>query len=198
LLIKRIMDIAGALMTILIFSPFMLIAILGILITDGLPIFYEWNVFGLNKKPFRSWKFRTMVRNADELKESLMHKNEMEGPVFKITNDPRTFLFGRWLRKWSIDETPQFFSVILGDMSLVGPRPAGIAELQKYESWQRRKLSIKPGITCLWQANGRNGINNFDDWVRLDLEYIDTWSIWLDIKILFKTIPAVLTRKGAS
>ncbi|MGA7159800.1 MAG: sugar transferase [Bacteroidota bacterium] len=198
LVLKRLVDIAGALVALVIFSPFMIMAALGILITDGLPIFYEWNVYGLNKKPFRSWKFRTMVRNADDLKESLMDMNEMDGPVFKITNDPRIFPFGKWLRKWSIDETPQLFSVITGDMSLVGPRPAGIAELQRYESWHRRKLSIKPGITCLWQVNGRNHIKNFDEWIRLDLEYIDNWSVWLDIQILLKTVQAVVTHKGAS
>lgn len=198
LFIKRIIDILGSLIAILIFSPFMLIAAFGILISDGRPILYNWNVVGINKKPFRSWKFRTMVKDADSLKSNLMSDNEMDGPVFKIKNDPRVLPFGRWLRKWSIDETPQFFSVLKGDMSLVGPRPAGPHELEKYESWQRRKLSIKPGITCLWQANGRNHINKFDEWVNLDLEYIDNWSLMMDMKILFKTIPAVIRGKGAS
>jgi len=171
---------------------------LGILITNGRPILYSWNVIGLNKKPFKSWKFRTMIKNADRLKSNLSELNEMEGPVFKIKDDPRVLPFGKFLRKWSIDETPQLFSVLKGDMSLVGPRPAGPHELMNYQSWHRRKLSVKPGITCLWQVNGRNKINNFNDWVKLDLEYIDNWSIWLDMKILLKTIPSVLLGKGAS
>jgi exopolysaccharide biosynthesis polyprenyl glycosylphosphotransferase len=198
IIFKRLMDIIGSIIALILFSPFMIVAAIGIWITDGRPILYKWNVVGLNKKPFSSWKFRTMVKDADKLKEKLMEKNEMSEPVFKIKNDPRIIPFGRWMRKWSIDETPQLFSVLKGDMSLVGPRPAGPHELARYESWHRRKLSVKPGITCLWQAYGRNEINNFDDWVRMDLEYIDNWTIGLDIKILLKTIPAVLKGRGAS
>ena len=198
LLLKRIIDILGASFALLFFSPFMIIAMVGIWVTDGRPIFYSWNVVGYNKKPFKSWKFRTMVRNADKIKKELEKQNEMSGPVFKIKNDPRIIPFGRWLRKYSIDETPQLFSVLKGDMSLVGPRPAGPHELEKYQDWQRRKLSVKPGLTCLWQASGRNQINDFNQWVKLDLEYIDNWSLWLDIKILLKTIPSVVLGKGAS
>ncbi len=198
LFFKRVMDVTGASIAILLSLPFMIIASIGIWISNGRPILYEWRVIGLNKKPFIGWKFRTMIQDADTLKEDLIHSNEMEGPVFKIKNDPRVFPFGKWLRKWSIDETPQFFSVLKGDMSLVGPRPSFPHELSKYESWQRRRHSVKPGITCTWQINGRNDIYRFDDWVRMDLDYIDKWSIWLDIKILMKTIPAVLTGKGAS
>ena len=198
LVIKRFIDIIGSFIAIILFSPFMMIAVIGIYFSVGRPIIYNWNVIGLHKKPFKSWKFRTMVKNADNFKNDLLHFNEMEGPVFKIKNDPRIFTFGKWLRKWSIDETPQLLSVLLGDMSLVGPRPAGSIELEGYESWHRRKLSVKPGLTCLWQVNGRNKINKFDDWVKLDLYYIDNWSLLLDFKILFKTIPAVLLRKGAS
>ena len=192
LFIKRIIDITGSFIALTLFSPFMLIAAIGIWLSDGKPILYNWNVIGINKKPFRSWKFRTMIKDADKFKNDLLDKNEMEGPVFKIKDDPRILRFGKWLRKWSIDETPQLFSVLKGDMSLVGPRPAGPHELERYESWQRRKLSIKPGITCLWQVNGRNHINKFDDWVKLDLEYIDNWSLLMDLKILLKTIPSVL------
>ena len=198
LLLKRLIDIVVSFFALVFLSPFLLFAAVGIWVTDGGPILYKWNVVGLDKKPIRSWKFRTMVRDADRLKDPLAGKNEMSGPVFKIKDDPRILPFGRWLRKWSIDELPQLFSVLKGDLSLVGPRPAGPHELERYESWQRRKLSIKSGLTCLWQVNGRNKIDSFDEWVKLDLEYIDNWSIWLDLKILLKTIPAVLSRKGAS
>jgi lipopolysaccharide/colanic/teichoic acid biosynthesis glycosyltransferase len=194
--IKRIMDIVGSLMGLLIFSPLMIIATIGILISDGFPILYTFIGYGYNKKTVKIIKFRTMTRNSEEIRESLMSMNEMKGPVFKIKNDPRIIPFGRWLRKFSIDETPQLFSVLKGDMSLVGPRQAMKEELDRYESWQRRRLSVKPGLTCLWQVNGRNKISNFNDWAKLDLQYIDNWSIWLDIKILLKTIPIVLFGRG--
>jgi lipopolysaccharide/colanic/teichoic acid biosynthesis glycosyltransferase len=147
--------------------------------------------------PIVSWKFRTMVKNADELKKTLMHNNEMTGPMFKLTNDPRILPVGHFLRKYSLDELPQLFSVLKGDLSLVGPRPPLQTEFKEFDLWHRRKLSVKPGLTCLWQISGRNKISNFDDWAKLDLEYIDKWSIWLDLKILLKTIPAVLSGKGA-
>lgn len=197
LMLKRVLDIIGAISGLIIFSPFMLAAALGILIADGRPILYTWNVMGLNKKPVKSWKFRTMVKNADEIKNSLLHKNEMKGPMFKLTNDPRILPVGHFLRKYSFDELPQLFSVLKGDLSLVGPRPPLQYEFKKFDQWQRRKLSVKPGLTCLWQISGRNNINNFDDWAKLDLLYIDNWSIWLDLKILLKTIPAILGGKGA-
>jgi exopolysaccharide biosynthesis polyprenyl glycosylphosphotransferase len=196
--IKRIIDIAGSIIAIILFSPFMIIAAFGIWFSAGRPILYNWNVIGQNKKPFRSWKFRTMICGADKKKEELLMENEMDGPVFKIKDDPRILPFGRWMRRWSIDETPQLFSVLMGHMSLVGPRPAFPHELDKYESWHRRRFSVKPGITCLWQVQGRNIISNFDKWVKLDLEYIDNWSLLLDIKILLKTIPTVLFGRGAS
>lgn len=198
LAVKRGIDIVISLLSLILLAPFLLIIAAVIKISSPGPVFYEWNVVGFNKKPFKSWKFRTMVVDADKMKRDLGHLNEMTGPVFKITNDPRVTPAGRFLRKFSLDELPQLWSVLKGDLSLVGPRPAGPHELVRYESWQRRKLSIKPGITCLWQVNGRNKIFNFDDWAKLDLAYIDNWSLWLDCKILLKTIPAVFSGRGAS
>ena len=151
---------------------------------------------GQNGKHFTGYKFRTMVPNADALKAELMERNEMNGPVFKMEADPRITPAGRFLRKYSLDELPQLWSVLKGDMSLVGPRPAGINELPRYEFWHKRKLSIKSGITCLWQISGRNRINDFDEWVKLDLKYIDNWSLWLDIKILFMTAWTVVRGTG--
>jgi lipopolysaccharide/colanic/teichoic acid biosynthesis glycosyltransferase len=190
------MDIfISGLLLILFFPLFLVISIL-IKTTSKGPIFYQWNVVGLNKKPFKSWKFRTMISNADEIKPDLAAFNIMKGPVFKLNNDPRITSIGGFLRKFSLDELPQLLSVLKGDMSLVGPRPAGPHELERYESWHRRKLSIKPGITCLWQVSGRNFINIFDEWVKLDLKYIENWSLWLDIKILLRTILAVIKGTG--
>ncbi len=193
---KRLIDILISGLLLILLSPlFFIIAIL-IKITSKGPIFYEWNVIGLNKKPFKSWKFRTMIPNADEMKSDLRIYNIMKGPVFKLKYDPRITKIGIFLRKYSLDELPQLWSVLKGDMSLVGPRPAGPDELERYESWHRRKLSIKPGITCLWQISGRNKIEDFDEWVRLDFEYIENWSLPLDLKILIRTIPAVFRGTG--
>jgi exopolysaccharide biosynthesis polyprenyl glycosylphosphotransferase len=196
LYIKRLMDILISGLLLIIFSPLFLIIVILVKITSKGPIFYEWNVVGLNKKPFTSWKFRTMVPDADKMKTDLKIYNIMKGPVFKIKNDPRITKIGKFLRKYSLDELPQLWSVLKGDMSLVGPRPAGPEELERYESWHRRKLSIRPGITCLWQVSGRNEIEDFDEWVKLDVRYIENWSIWLDLKIILKTIPAVFRGTG--
>jgi exopolysaccharide biosynthesis polyprenyl glycosylphosphotransferase len=196
--VKRTIDIVISLAGLILLAPIFLIIAAAIKFSSPGPVFYEWNVVGFNKKPFRSWKFRTMVVGADKMKAHLEALNEMKGPVFKIACDPRITPVGKILRKFSLDELPQLWSVLKGDMSLVGPRPAGPHELTRYESWQRRKLSIKPGITCLWQVDGRNKITNFDEWVKLDLAYIDNWSLMLDLKILLKTIPAVISGKGAS
>jgi exopolysaccharide biosynthesis polyprenyl glycosylphosphotransferase len=196
LAIKRGMDIVISFVLLILLSPLMLLITLAIKLISPGPVFYQWNVVGFNKRPFTSWKFRTMVQNADQLKEKLSSANEMEGPVFKIRNDPRITPVGKILRKFSLDELPQLWSVLKGDMSLVGPRPASPHELARYESWHRRKLSIKPGITCLWQVNGRNRVSNFDDWVKMDLEYIDNWSIGLDIEILGRTLITVLRGTG--
>jgi len=196
LLVKRVIDIVGAIIFLIIFSPLMTIVALFILISDGLPILYSWKIMGLNKKPIRSWKFRTMVKNAEQLKEQLMEKNEMKGPMFKLTKDPRIIPIGHFLRKYSIDELPQLFSVLKGDLSLVGPRPPLQIEFDEFDSWHRRKLSVKPGLTCLWQVSGRNDISEFNKWAELDLKYIDNWSIWLDLKILLSTIPAIIKGSG--
>lgn len=197
LLIKRIFDIIFSFVSIIILFPLLIFICFLIFIQDGSPILYSWKIVGQNRKFIKSWKFRTMVRNADELKKDLESKNEMSGPMFKLTDDPRIIPIGRFLRKFSFDELPQLFSVLKGDLSLVGPRPPLQYEFNEFDLWHRRKLSVKPGITCLWQVSGRNNINNFDDWAKLDLEYIDNWSLLLDFKILLKTIPAVLMGKGA-
>jgi exopolysaccharide biosynthesis polyprenyl glycosylphosphotransferase len=197
LYIKRILDIVVSGAMIIILSPLLFIIAVLIKATSKGPLLYQWNVVGLNKKPFKSWKFRTMVMNADQMKADLQDRNEMDGPVFKIKNDPRVMKIGKILRKFSLDELPQLLSVFKGDMSLVGPRPAGPHELARYDSWHRRKLSVKPGITCLWQVQGRNKISDFDDWVRLDLEYIENWSLGLDLEILLRTALVVLKGTGS-
>ncbi len=198
LVAKRAMDIGIAAVLLVLLAPlFALMALLIKLTSPRGPVFYRWRVLGVNKKPFLSYKFRTMVPNADELKPHFLTRNEMVGPVFKMRDDPRITRLGRLLRKYSVDELPQLYSVLKGDMSLVGPRPPFQQEADLYEFWQRRKLSVKPGITCLWQVNGRNEIHSFDKWARLDLEYIRSASLWLDCKILLKTIPVVLRGRGS-
>ena len=152
---------------------------------------------GLNGRRFTLYKFRTMIEGAEEIQQELLHLNEMDGPVFKLKEDPRVTRLGRFLRRFSLDELPQFWNVLRGDMGLVGPRPPIPDEVRRYQRWQRRRLSMKPGLTCLWQISGRNQVD-FDRWIRLDLEYIDSWSPWLDMKILLKTVPAVLSGRGAS
>jgi len=194
---KRLMDIVVSSITLVLLIPLFTIVSILILLQDGSPIFYRWQIVGYNRKPIKSWKFRTMVRNADRLKTTLADQNEMQGPVFKIKNDPRILPIGRFLRKFSIDELPQLISVLKGDLSLVGPRPPLQYEFENFEIWHRRKLSVKPGLTCLWQISGRSNITNFNEWVKLDLQYIDNWSLLLDINILIKTIPVVLWGKGA-
>ena len=145
----------------------------------------------MNGAPFTGYKFRTMIADAEKLKDALMHLNEMQGPVFKIANDPRITPVGRFLRKHSLDELPQLWSVLKGDMSLVGPRPPLVSEFEKFTDEQKQKLRVKPGMTSLWQVSGKP--KNFDEWLRLDLEYIERWSLWLDAVILFKTTLIVLT-----
>jgi exopolysaccharide biosynthesis polyprenyl glycosylphosphotransferase len=194
--LKRSIDIVVSFILLILLAPlFGFIALLIKLDSKG-SVFYKWKVLGLNKRPLTSHKFRTMVKNADDLKEKLDKRNEMNGIAFKMKNDPRITSVGKWLRKFSLDELPQLWSVFKGDLSLVGPRPPLQSEVEKYEGWHRRKLSVKPGITCLWQVSGRNEIADFDEWMRLDMKYIDEWSLWLDFKILFKTPWVVLKGTG--
>jgi exopolysaccharide biosynthesis polyprenyl glycosylphosphotransferase len=198
LFVKRVIDmvVSGILLTLL--APlFLLIAAAIKLTTPKLPVFYPWRVIGLNGSPFTGYKFTTMVADADRQKARLMSQNEMQGPVFKIKSDPRVTPLGYFLRKYSLNELPQLWSVLKGDMSLVGPRPAFRHELERYELWHKRKLTFKPGITCLWQVSGRNRISSFDEWVRLDLEYIDQWSLGLDMRILARTFWAVVSGSGS-
>jgi exopolysaccharide biosynthesis polyprenyl glycosylphosphotransferase len=195
---KQLMDFFGALFLLIALS--WLLAILAILIkfTSPGPVLFRQQRSGLNGAPFTLYKFRTMGTNAEQLKHELEAMNEMSGPVFKVTNDPRVTPIGRFLRKYSLDELPQLFNVLRTEMSLVGPRPLPVDEVKRFENFaHRRRLSVKPGLTCLWQISGRNQITDFKEWVRLDLEYIDNWSLWLDIKILVRTIPAVFTGSGA-
>jgi lipopolysaccharide/colanic/teichoic acid biosynthesis glycosyltransferase len=167
-------------------------------LTSPRPIFFRQIRVGLNKRRFRIYKFRTMVANAEQLQDQLLSMNEMTGPVFKIKKDPRVTPLGRMLRNTSIDELPQLFNVLKGDMSLVGPRALPLRDYQLFDKdWQCRRFSVKPGITCLWQINGRNSIP-FEKWMELDMQYIDTWSLWLDLKILARTVPAVLRGTGAA
>ena len=195
---KQAIDVFGAFAFLLAWSwAFVIIAML-IKLTSSGPVLFRQRRSGLNGKPFTMLKFRSMVTDAEQLKAELEVLNEMDGPVFKVTNDPRVTRVGRFLRRWSIDEWPQMINVLLGDMSLVGPRPLPVDEVRRFDDLaHRRRLSVKPGLTCLWQVNGRNKVTNFRDWVRLDLEYIDNWSIWLDLKILMKTVPVVLMGTGA-
>jgi exopolysaccharide biosynthesis polyprenyl glycosylphosphotransferase len=198
LFVKRLIDIIISFFLLVLLSPLFIAIAIAIKVTSPrLNILYPWRVVGKNGLEFVGYKFTTMVANADDLKESLAALNEMTGPVFKIQNDPRVTSLGKFLRKFSFNELPQLWSVLIGDMSLVGPRPAGRHELVRYELWHKRKLSIQPGISCLWQVRGRNKITNFDDWVRMDLEYIDNWSLWLDIKIIFRTAWVVARGSGS-
>ena len=194
--VKRLIDVLGAGLLLIALCP--LFVIQAIVVKRGSPgnIFYRWRVVGQGGRPFVSYKFRSMVRNADDLKAVLAAANEMTGPVFKITNDPRVTQAGKWMRRYSLDELPQLYSVLQGHMSLVGPRPPLASEYERFTGFQKQKLSVKPGMTGLWQVNGRNQVNDFDQWVRLDLEYIRRWSLGLNVRILLRTVAAVLSGSG--
>lgn len=196
LLVKRFADIVISLAALLLLWPFLLFIALLVRLTSKGPAIYRQTRCGLNGRTFTFYKFRTMIHNADAMKAELAHLN-VKKTAFKIPNDPRLTPIGRWLRKFSIDEFPQFWNVLRGDMSLVGPRPPVPEEVKEYERWQRRRLRMRPGLTCLWALAGRDELE-FDDWMKLDMEYIDTWSLILDTKIILRTIPSVLSGKGAN
>ncbi len=198
IMLKNGMDRMGALALLLLLSPLLLAIALAVRITSRGPVIFRQQRAGLHGKPFTMLKFRTMCADAEARKKDLEPLNQMTGPVFKIENDPRITPLGRILRKTSLDEFLQLWNVLRGEMSLVGPRPLPLYEVEKFEmTSHRRRLSMKPGLTCLWQVRGRNRVTNFQDWVGMDLEYIDNWSLWLDISILLRTIPVVLFGWGA-
>jgi exopolysaccharide biosynthesis polyprenyl glycosylphosphotransferase len=197
IMVKRVFDFVGSLLLIGIFSPVLLIISLLILATSGRPVFFIQERMGINKRIFPLFKFRTMVANAQQRQAELERFNEADGPVFKIKKDPRVTLIGRFLRKTSLDELPQLFNVLRGEMSLVGPRPLPVRDYKGFnQDWHRRRFSVKPGITCMWQIRGRSSLS-FEQWMKLDIYYIDHWSLWLDFKILVLTIPEMLWGDGA-
>jgi exopolysaccharide biosynthesis polyprenyl glycosylphosphotransferase len=197
LVAKRWIDLCGSVILLFVLSPILLIVAALIKLDSPGPVFFRQERVGLYKRRFRLIKFRTMVDGADRQQQVLEHLNEAAGPVFKIREDPRITRLGKFLRRFSIDELPQLLNVLKGEMSLVGPRPLPVRDVERIAvQWHKRRLSMKPGLTCLWQVNGRSNVS-FDHWVLMDLAYIDKWSLALDLKILLKTIPAVLKGAGA-
>lgn len=195
---KRLIDIVGSLCGIILLSPlFLIVAILIKLEDPKGKVFFAQERNGKYPKTFKMYKFRSMVHNAEDLLKDLMDRNEQTGPVFKINDDPRITKVGKFIRKTSIDELPQLFNVLKGDMSLVGPRPPIPREVEQYNSYQMQRLAVKPGLTCIWQVSGRNNIG-FDEWVEMDIEYIKTRNLWLDIKLIFKTVGVLFGDDNAS
>ena len=196
-IVKRMVDIAGASLGLILLAPLFLIIALGIRLTNGSPIIFSQERHGRNRRRFRMYKFRTMVNRAEQLQSSLERRNEAAGPIFKMKKDPRVTRMGAFLRRASLDELPQLFNVLKGEMSLVGPRPLPVRDVSKFEEgWLLRRFCVVPGLTGLWQVNARSTVN-FEDWVKQDFEYIDNWSLWLDLRILLKTVPVVLRGTGA-
>ena len=194
--IKRVIDIVLGLVLLLAAMPFIVVAAVGIvLVTGGSPLFAQERV-GQNGRRFKMFKLRTMVKNAHELRDQLMHLNEVDGPVFKIRRDPRLHPLGGFLRRTSIDELPNLINVVLGDIALVGPRPALPCEIEHYDAAARRRLLVPQGVTCLWQINGRSDVS-FEHWMQLDNDYVDSWTPLGDLAIVVRTIPAVLRKDGA-
>jgi exopolysaccharide biosynthesis polyprenyl glycosylphosphotransferase len=197
LLTKKLIDICGSALLLVCVAPICAIVALLIKLDSPGPVFFTQVRVGFNRRRFRVLKFRTMTEKADEVQHTLEHLNEAEGPVFKIKNDPRVTRIGKFLRRFSIDELPQLLNVLKGDMSLVGPRPLPLRDFERINArWHKRRFSMKPGVTCLWQVNGRSD-TRFDDWVAMDLEYIDKWSLFLDMRILLRTVPTVFKGSGA-
>jgi lipopolysaccharide/colanic/teichoic acid biosynthesis glycosyltransferase len=193
---KRAFDVAVAALVLLVTLPIIVLAALAIVVVDRGAPFYSQERVGLNGRRFRMFKLRTMVEGAHDMRDDLLHLNEVDGPVFKIKDDPRLHPLGKFLRRTSVDELPNLINVLRGEMSLVGPRPPLPSEVEHYGPYEMRRLSVVPGITCLWQINGRCSVS-FDEWMRLDNEYIDTWSPLRDLEILVRTIPAVIRKDGA-
>ena len=193
---KRITDIVLAMMGLIILSPVLLIVAIAIKIDSKGPIIFRQNRIGKNEKKFGMYKFRSMVVNAEELKENLEEQNEMSGPMFKIKYDPRVTKVGKFIRKTSIDELPQLWNVLKGDMSLVGPRPSLPKEVEQFDNWMFKRLSVRPGLTCYWQVSGRNNID-FEDWMKLDIKYVEERNFWIDIKLIFKTVFVLFGDKNA-
>jgi len=193
---KRAMDIAGAVIALIVFSPVMLVTAIAIKLTSRGPVVFKQKRAGLGGKPFDFYKFRSMYVGAEAKKAELLAHNEQTGPVFKMANDPRVTPVGRFIRKWSIDELPQFWNVLKGDMTLVGPRPPTLDEVPHYMNWQRQRLGLTPGLTCIWQVSGRSEVG-FDDWVRMDIQYARARSVFRDLQILVRTVPALISRRGA-
>ena len=193
---KRGIDIIGAGSGLLLLSPVIAIVACAVKFTSKGPIFFSQKRVGKNGKIFDMYKFRSMVVNAEELKEKLAHQNEMSGPMFKMKDDPRVTKVGKFIRKTSLDELPQLWNVLKGDMSLVGPRPSLPKEVKQFEKWMYKRLTVKPGLTCYWQVSGRNNID-FEDWMKLDISYVDDRNLWIDIKLIFKTILVLFGDKNA-
>lgn len=193
---KRIIDIIGAGLGLILLSPIIAIVACAVKVTSKGPIFFSQKRVGKNGELFEMYKFRSMVVNAEELKENLEDQNEMSGPMFKIKDDPRVTKVGKFIRKTSIDELPQLWNILKGDMSLVGPRPSLPKEVEQFDNWMFKRLSVRPGLTCYWQVSGRNNID-FEDWMKLDVKYVDERNFWIDIKLIFKTIFVLFGDKNA-
>ena len=195
--IKRLIDVVCSFLGVLVLSPLFIIIAIIIKTTSKGPVFFSQKRVGKNGKEFEMYKFRSMVVNAEELKENLAAQNEMSGPMFKMKDDPRVTKVGKFIRKTSIDELPQLWNVLKGDMSLVGPRPSLPKEVAQFENWMYKRLEVKPGLTCYWQVSGRNNID-FEDWMKLDIKYVDERSTWIDIKLIFKTVGVLFGDKNAA
>lgn len=193
---KRTIDIIGAGLGLILLSPIIAIVACAVKVTSKGPIFFSQKRVGKNGELFEMYKFRSMVVNAEELKEKLQHQNEMSGPMFKMKDDPRVTKVGKFIRKTSIDELPQLWNILKGDMSLVGPRPSLPKEVAQFDEWMYKRLEVKPGLTCYWQVSGRNNID-FEDWMKLDIRYVEEKNLWIDIKLIFKTVGVLFGDKNA-